>query len=64
MDVVDSIAYSWDTAIEDALGYVPIDVTLNGHAFRQCIDVLVPVIPLKLDDFERWRRYASSNYTV
>jgi len=49
MDVIESIEFRWDLAIEDALDHVPIDVTLNDHAFRRYIDILTPAIPINLE---------------
>jgi hypothetical protein len=49
MDVIESIVFRWDLAIEDAPDHVPIDVTLNDHAFRRYIDILTPAIPINLE---------------
>ena len=49
MDVIESIQFRWDLAIEDGLDHVPIDVILNDHAYRRYIDILAPAIPIDLE---------------
>ena len=50
VDVVDDITLNWAMAIAEGLDHVPIDVTLSDHAFRRYIDVLVPILPIKIDE--------------
>jgi len=50
VDVVDDITLNWEMAIEEGLDHVPIDVTLSDHAFRRYIDVLVPILPINIDE--------------